>query len=481
MFGVQVRPFFLSEQSPNTFNKTLRSESKMNNEKHETSEINTPEGGSKLTKESYIANQLELKQHISITDLEKWLNLTIKHDNKNKVICFLSMLLTYTDQNQLNIAFNAESSSGKSYIPLQLSNLFPPDDIQIQAYTSPTAFFHEQGEWDEIRKLKKIDLSRRIIIFLDMPHDQLLQRLRPLLSHDRKEILVKITDKSKARGLSTKSVIIIGFPTVIFCSTSFSMDQQERTRVLLLSPEVTPEKINASIDLISRKQANRKKYDQEIETDLGRFFLQNRIYDIKKANLSDVIIPEELREILVHRFKADHKHLIPRHQRDFPRLVSLVKAMVLLNLHQHEKIGDNLVAMEEDVEDAYVIYKSISKSNELGIPPEVYDFYEKVFCIEVAKIIEVEVEIWCEKENSFGNFTRMRETKLENQTKGYASKKDLAKSYYDVFHGTIGQKRLNRIIKLLLECGLILESRDPDDGRVLIYSHPAGYISKVET
>jgi len=449
----------------------------MTNKKHETSEINTPEGGSKLTKETYLANQQQLKTPITITDLENWLNKTIKHDNKNKVICFLSMLLTYTDQNQLNIAFNAESSSGKSYIPLQLSNLFPQEDIQIQGYTSPTAFFHEQGEWNEKEQVKKIDLSRRIIIFLDMPHDQLLQRLRPLLSHDRRELLVKITDKSKVRGLSTKSVIIIGFPTVIFCSTSFSMDQQERTRVLLLSPEVTSEKIDASIDLIARKQANRKKYDLEIEADQGRKFLRNRIYDIKKAKLSDVIIPEELRDNLVQRFKADHKYLIPRHQRDFPRLISLVKALVLLNLYQHERIGENLVALEEDVEAAYVIYKSISKSNELGIPPEVFDFYERVFCVEVARIVDVEVDSWCEVENSFGNITRVRETKLEEQTRGYACKKDLAKRYYDVFHSTVGQKRLNRIIKLLLECGLMLESRDPDDGRVLVYSHPTGYIS----
>jgi hypothetical protein len=450
----------------------------MDTDEHNSFKIYTPEGGSKITKESYLAKQEELRQKITLKTLEKWLGLTVKHDNQNKIICFLTMLLTYTGQDQLNIAFNAESSSGKSYIPLQLAALFPEDDVQIQAYTSPTAFFHEQGEWDEIAKVKKIDLRRRIIIFLDMPHDQLLQRLRPLLSHDRREILVKITDKSKARGLSTKSVIIIGFPTVIFCSTSFSMDQQERTRVLLLSPEVTPEKIDASIDLIALKLANRKLFNQEIESDLDRLFLQNRVLDIKKAGISDVIIPEDLRMILVKRFKDDHRHLIPRHQRDFPRLISLVKAMALLNLHQHERIGHNLVALEEDVEAAYGTYKGISMSNELGIPPEVYDFYEKVFCVEVGTLVEVEVDSWCEEENSLGLVTRRKEICVEEQVRGFASKKDLAKRYYLVFHSAIGQKRLVRTVKLLVECGLVLESRDPDDGRVLVYSHPAGYISQ---
>ena len=311
-----------------------------------------------------------------------------------------------------------------------------------------------------------------------MPHDQLLQRLRPLLSHDRREILVKITDKSKARGLSTKSVLIIGFPTVIFCSTSFSMDQQERTRVLLLSPEVTPEKIDASLELIAKKLANRKQFYLEVETDLDRLFLQNGVLDIKNADISDVILPEDLRMMLVKRFKEDHRHLIPRHQRDFPRLISLVKAVALLNLHQHERFGHNLVALDEDVEAAYGIYKGISISNELGIPPEVYDFYEKVFCVEVGTLVEIEVDSWCEEENSFGHVARRKETSVEEQIRGYASKKDLAKRYYDVFHSTIGNKRLVRTIKLLLECGLVLESRDPGDGRVLVYSHPAGYISQ---
>jgi len=40
------------------------------------------------------------------------------------------------------------------------------------------------------------------------------------LSHDRKELLYKITDRREKKGLRTKNVIIRGFPSVIFCTGS---------------------------------------------------------------------------------------------------------------------------------------------------------------------------------------------------------------------------------------------------------------------
>ena len=66
-------------------------------------------------------------------------------------------------------------------------------------------FFHEQGEYDKQKNSIKIDLSRKIIIFLDQPHTALLERLRPLLSHDEKEMQSKITDKGYQGGNKTKT------------------------------------------------------------------------------------------------------------------------------------------------------------------------------------------------------------------------------------------------------------------------------------
>lgn len=78
--------------------------------------------------------------------------------------------------------------------------MFPSDRVIKIAYSSPTAFFHDQGAIDQETKIITVDLERKILIFLDQPHDQLLERLRPLLSHDQKELYYKITDKREVRS-----------------------------------------------------------------------------------------------------------------------------------------------------------------------------------------------------------------------------------------------------------------------------------------
>jgi len=179
---------------------------------------------------------------ISFKELGEILNLTIKKDEVNKIVTFLCEVSAYTDNSQFNISYNAPSSTGKSYIPTEIARLFPEEDVIEVGYCSPTAFFHDRGEWIEEKKGYLVDLSRKILIFLDQPHTLLLQHLRPLLSHDKKEISIKITDKSQKHGLRTKNILLRGFPSVIFCTAGLRIDEQEATRFLLLSPEVSQKK-----------------------------------------------------------------------------------------------------------------------------------------------------------------------------------------------------------------------------------------------
>ncbi|KKT29088.1 MAG: hypothetical protein UW15_C0018G0001, partial [Parcubacteria group bacterium GW2011_GWC1_44_10] len=54
---------------------------------------------------------------LSSQELVEILGLTIKKDEENKLLTFLCELSAYTESSQLNISFNAPSSTGKSYIP----------------------------------------------------------------------------------------------------------------------------------------------------------------------------------------------------------------------------------------------------------------------------------------------------------------------------------------------------------------------------
>jgi hypothetical protein len=152
-------------------------------------------------------------------------------------------LLAQTNEDQLNLGFQAESSAGKSYIPIEVASYFPREETEVIASASPTAFYHDGGKWDSERKVLIKNLEHRNLIFLDMPHFQLLEKLRPMLSHDMKELHYKITDKNQKHGLRTKNVVIKGYPSVFFCSTKTDPDEQEKTRLLLLSPSIDQEKL----------------------------------------------------------------------------------------------------------------------------------------------------------------------------------------------------------------------------------------------
>ena len=127
----------------------------------------------------------------SIERLAKVLGSTIRHDDANKVITVLTMLLTYTTEDQINLGFLADSSTCKSYIPIEIATgYFPKEDVLLTGYASNQSYFHDtQSETTKLPNGKtafRIDLQKKILVWLDQPHTKLLERLRPLLSHDRK-------------------------------------------------------------------------------------------------------------------------------------------------------------------------------------------------------------------------------------------------------------------------------------------------------
>lgn len=141
-------------------------------------------------------------------DIAEVLSDTIKHDDINKVLVFLACVSAFTDDSQLNILLNAPSSAGKTFIPLQIASYFPEDCVIDFLAMSKQAFFHEKGEYNSETNVHCIDLSRKIIIYLDQPGSELLSVLRPLFSHDKKILTSKIVDKDNKGGNRTKTIVI---------------------------------------------------------------------------------------------------------------------------------------------------------------------------------------------------------------------------------------------------------------------------------
>jgi hypothetical protein len=380
-----------------------------------------------------------LEKPLTIEELQKILDTTVKSDTANKTITFLSMLLTYTDCEQLNLGFLAESSTGKSYIPLELSWYFPSEDVRKLGYVSPTAFFHDWGriqtlETFEGAKEAKIfvDLANKILVFLDAPHPGLLEKLRPLLSHDEREIEVRITDRTQKYGMKTKTVIVRGFPTVVFCTANESLNEQEQTRMLLLSPEKTQEKLWEALLLKLERESDRQAFNRYMESEPSRCFLRGRVQAIKSANVKHIVIPEDLRKEILKRFMEGRKWLQPRHLRDVSRLLGLIKANALLNLWHRERQGDTIIANMEDVEAGFKLYQNVAEANELGVAPELLEIY---------KAIEAD-----DKEDGY--------TIMEFQ-----------RLYMQVFHKPVGYDKARKMLATLASAGLLAEDVDSKDKR----------------
>lgn len=385
-------------------------------------------------------------KEIDSEELSQTLGLTIKKDDENKQATFLCELSTYTEDSQFNISFNAPSSTGKSFIPTEIAKLFPKEDIVEIGYCSPTAFFHDVGKFNNERKGYEVDLSRKILIFLDQPHMQLLERLRPLLSHDKKEIHLKITDKSQKSGLRTKNVFIKGFPSVIFCSAGLRIDEQEGTRFILLSPEVNQEKLRQGIHEKIMRDSDADSYISQLENNPERILLKERIEAIKRENIRDVRISDPT--IIEQIFLSRRLVLKPRHQRDIGRLISLIKAFALLNNWFRSRTGDVIVSSQRDVEEAVKIWDKISESQEYNLPPYLYDLYQDII-----------LKAWDEK--SVG---------LSGEKLGL-TKQEIFKKHYKVYGRPITDWQLRKDIMPMLEAaGLVAQESDPNDKRkMLVY------------
>jgi hypothetical protein len=393
-----------------------------------------------------------LPSPLTSDDLVKTLDLTIKYDSENKLATFLCLLSAYSDNAQFNISYNAPSSTGKSYIPTEIARLFPPEDVMEIAYCSPTAFFHDVGQYDKETNGYLVDLSNKILIFLDQPHNELLARLRPLLSHDKKEIAIKITDKTQKAGTRTKNILLRGYPAVVFCTAGLRIDEQEATRFLLLSPEVNQNKIHDGISSTIRKSADRLNYKSWLDENPDRRKLKERIAAIKDMGIKEINIGSP--EVIEQRFFENNTILKPRHQRDIKRLLSLIKANALVNAWWRERKGSTITANSDDIEAAFELWGRLSVSQELNLPPYIHNLYNEVI-----------LTAWKAK----NGLTDGSGASLSGYTG--ITRQDILDKHYGVYGRMLDNHQLSRQILPMLEtAGLIIQEADPMDRRKILIS-----------
>lgn len=313
---------------------------------------------------------------MTLDDVAKVLSLTIKDDDVNKKIVFLTMLSAYTDQSQINVSLNAPSATGKTYLATEIAKLFPKVDRVERSGASPTSFFYGAGVFDKSRNAKIVSLRRKILLFYEQPNPALQEKLRPLLSHDERETTHALTNRKGGRN-QTDMIIIEGYAATVFCSAGLRLDEQEATRAILISPEVSAAKIKQAIHLRARRGADETKFADWIDSQPERVALKDRIIAIRHEHVDDILIAEADITDIERRF-LDMLHVLkPRNQRDIDHILQLVKVITLLNVWHRRQPDGTIRASKSDIDQAFAIWGEFFESQNLGITSYVYNFYKK--------------------------------------------------------------------------------------------------------
>lgn len=231
-------------------------------------------------------------QEITLEEVAEVLSLTIKEDYVNKLLTFLCMLSAYTKKSQINISFNSQSSSGKTYTTTEVAKLFPAEDKIELSGATPTSLFYGEGKMDKALKARIIEFERKILILSEQSNSLLQSKLRPILSHDKWEMEHRFTNKDKKGANRVERVIIRGFPATVFCSASMRLDEQEATRAILLSSEASEEKIRAGIHLQAQRGADEAAFEAQLEANPARMALKERILAIRQSRTDNVILAD---------------------------------------------------------------------------------------------------------------------------------------------------------------------------------------------
>lgn len=367
-----------------------------------------------------------------VDELDQILDITIKKDRTAKIVTFLISLLNYTSSSQQNIGFVSVSSSGKSYIPMEILRHFPEEDVRLIQHQTPKAFYHSEGvivedkgginygkplksrneyvrnnlaiwdgknpqdttsNWRELRRAENnrlkdiwektpkgilVDLSQKILFFLDMPNWHLMEELKPMLSHDALVTRSSITDKSRSGAIATKTVFLKGFPTVIFATVKTDMDEQVRNRMFLLSAGIDQAKLQAGIKHYLHTESADTDHLAVISQHEERNLLIERVKGIKDSKIDRILLHDSDLDVVEEWFNNRNSRLIPRHQRDIKHVLALIKSHAILNHTNRESNDECLIPNKDDIKAGIALYEEIAISNELGIEPELYSFWIEV-------------------------------------------------------------------------------------------------------
>lgn len=389
--------------------------------------------------------KLQLDKQVPDRDYLEYIVNCIKKTVKCEDVLIKQILYTgfsaYIEDDPINLGVLAPTSEGKSYSIIETLKYFPDEDILYIGQMSPKVLVRQKGILidkdtgepiaDKIRELETklrelekkknmtpkedqnireeikdqiniinkdikrtyensktlIDLRCKILVFLEPPNHYLWELLKPILSHDKKEIEYPFVDKDPTSNAKARDVVVRGWPACIFCSAKdqsrWEIWPEIKSRILVTSPNMIQQKYRESNELISRTKGLPNLIQQQL-------IISDREIEIAKSCV--IIIKDTINQSKVQSHTGKISLWIPYYEllrqllpankgtdvRFTKRLFALLNIVPIVNnssrmvmLMEGER---SIIANIEDLKEVLTISHNID-----GIPKHKVDFFNNIF------------------------------------------------------------------------------------------------------
>jgi len=251
----------------------------------------------------------------------------------------------------------------------------------------------EKQKKDLLQNAKKlIDLSHKILVFLDTPRPELFSALMPLLSLEKYEVDYEYVDTHN--GIKTRTNILIGWPAVIFAqaidySHYVRWPEIQRRFIIITNPKMNKEKYADAMDLIGERYSLPDfAYQQKIVSDTEKDQVRDVIQDIKNRMLDVSGKIEPGKNSVMIPFNEAITKSLPR-DRAFDmttanRFFGFLSLLPLINMDTRPRIifrekGDPVTkiipfALFDDLQESIFLMEYAN-----GVRPYVLEWYYDVF------------------------------------------------------------------------------------------------------
>jgi hypothetical protein len=297
------------------------------------------DGGNNTSDNDYYGTlERELISKIDDRDYVEFGIRTIKQTVKQEDSLVRQVVYTVISKDTtdpINLAVIAPTSEGKTYAVLESLKLFPEKDIRKIGSMTPKVIIRQNGILvdrdnqpiaDRIKEFKRkikethdicekedleellrqlyndakvlIDLRGQLWVFLEPPHHQTWDILKPILSHDTFEIEHPYVYEVKSMGFEVKKVVTRGWPACIFCSakneSKWEVWPEIQSRFLISSPNMVEQKYLDGNMLIAQKMGLPSLLQQSIivspiQIELAKKCFAYTLHQIKQRNETNSI------------------------------------------------------------------------------------------------------------------------------------------------------------------------------------------------